>query len=41
MSLAMSAGVKSETCEYVMQQVLDSDFSIGEIVSALNKEVLC
>lgn len=41
MSLAMRAGVKSETCEYVMQQVLDSDFSIGEIVSALNKEVLC
>ena len=41
MSLAMSAGVKSETCEYVLQQVLDSDFSIGEIVLVLNKEVLC
>lgn len=41
MSLAMSAGVESETCEYVLQQVLDSDFSIGEIVLVLNKEVLC
>lgn len=40
-SLAMSVGVKSETCEYVMQHVLESDFGIGEIVSVLNKDVSC